>query len=198
METFNRSLFLVINAPAHAGPLALAVALAFAEYAIWLVPATLAFGWLRGDDETRFAAIEAALAGMAALLMNQLIALAWWHPRPFAIHLGHAYLAHAADSSFPSDHLTLLWAVGFSLALHRQTRAAGVALSLLGVPMAWARIYLGVHYPLDMAGAALVAALSAQAAWRGGAPLTGALYRTATRLHSRLFAGPIRRGWVRK
>jgi undecaprenyl-diphosphatase len=42
------------------------------------------------------------------LLINQVIILLWQHPRPFVIGLGHTYLAHAADSSFPSDHLTLL------------------------------------------------------------------------------------------
>ena len=39
-------------------------------------------------------------------------------------------------------------------------------LALLGLPMAWARIYLGVHFPLDMVGAALVAVLSAWLCFR--------------------------------
>ena len=52
---------------------------------------------------------------LVALLVNQLIGLVWQHLRPFMIGLGHSHLAHVADSSFPSDHLTLLWAVAFSL-----------------------------------------------------------------------------------
>lgn len=34
------------------------------------------------------------------------------------IGLGHTLITHAADSSFPSDHLTLLWAVAFSFLMH--------------------------------------------------------------------------------
>ena len=68
----------------------------------------------------------------------------------------------------------------------------------MGVPVACARIYLGVHFPLDILGAALVALSSA---WliltqehRLIAPLMCLLlppYRT-------IFASLIRRGWVRQ
>ena len=88
--------------------------------------------------------------------------------RPFVIALGHTLMHHDADASFPSDHLTFLWSVAFSLMLHRPRWIASIAFVLLGFPVAWARIYLGVHYPLDMVGAALVASASAAlTGWRG-------------------------------
>ena len=42
----------------------------------------------------------------------------------------------------------------------------GLALSVacLGLLVAWSRIYLGIHFPLDMLGAALVGPLAAVAA----------------------------------
>jgi len=50
------------------------------------------------------------------------------------------------------------WGIAGVLIGHRETRFSGVALAALGLPMAWARIYLRVHYPRDMLGAAVVAA----------------------------------------
>jgi len=48
MEALNRTLFLLINASAQPNSAFIALAMLFGEYAIWLVPATLVLGWLRG------------------------------------------------------------------------------------------------------------------------------------------------------
>ena len=114
------------------------------------------------------------------------------------IGLGHTLISHAADSSFPSDHLTLLWAVAFSFLMHRSPRLAGIALALLGLPVAWARIYLGVHFPLDVVGAALVAVLSAWLAFREVCIYLPATYSLALSVHRILFGKLIQIGWVRK
>ncbi|MDR3640376.1 MAG: undecaprenyl-diphosphatase [Humidesulfovibrio sp.] len=196
MEALNDALFLLLNAPAHPDALELALARLFAVWAIWLVPLVLTAGWLRGSRRTRTLMLEAAASGLAGMLANQVIGLVWRHPRPFMVGLGHTYLAHAPDSSFPSDHATLLWAVSLSLLAHRRTRLAGAVLTVLGLPLAWARVYLGVHFPLDMAGAALVACFCA---WlclheehRGIEP--AALRLEA--LFRRCFAPLLERGWI--
>src|ERR1700731_3710228 len=137
MENLNRTLFLLLNAPAHPAPLTVGLAIGCAQYLIWLVPALLVIGWLRGSAPSRLTLLQAALAGLLGLLSSQVFGIAWPHPRPFAIGLGHTLLAHAPDSSFPSDHLTLLWCVSFSLLMHPQLRRVGIALSLMGLPMAW-------------------------------------------------------------
>jgi undecaprenyl-diphosphatase len=181
METLNHTLFLWLNAPAQPPAGMVWLATFFAEYAIWLVPATLVAAWLWGEPPTRRHALQAGVTAVAALLVSAGFGLAWDHPRPFVIGLGHTLIEHAPDSSFPSDHLTLLWSVAFSLLLHPRLRRAGAVLALLGVPMAWARIYVGVHYPFDMVGAA---AVSAACAWLCNRPLAQAPF--------------VRRGWVNK
>ncbi|MBS0370576.1 MAG: undecaprenyl-diphosphatase [Proteobacteria bacterium] len=198
MEDFNHALFLWLNAPEHPHALLLAVATFFAEYAIWVVPALIGIGWLRGSEHTRKVLLEATASGLAGLLINQIIGLIWPHPRPFMIGLGHTFMPHAADSSFPSDHLTLLWAVAFSFLMHRRPRLAGMTLAVLGLPVAWARIYLGVHFPLDMLGAALVAALSAWLAFREVRFYLPPTYSLATRIHRIIFDKFIALGWVCK
>ena len=198
MENLNHTIFFLLNASEHPSRLLLTIATFFAEYAIWVIPAIIGIGWLRGSDHTRKVLLEATASGLAGLLINQIIGLVWQHPRPFMIGLGHTLISHAADSSFPSDHLTLLWAVAFSFLMHRSLRMAGLALALLGLPVAWARIYLGVHFPLDMVGSALVAVLSAWLACHEVRRYLPATYSLALGVHRILFGKLIQIGWVRK
>lgn len=198
MENLKHALFLWLNASGHPGTLLLACATFFAEYAIWVIPGIIGLGWLRGSERTRKILLEATASALVGLLIAQIIGWVWPHPRPFMIGLGHTLIYHAADPSFPSDHLALLWAVAFSFLMHRKPRNAGLALALLGLPVAWARIYLGVHFPLDMAGAALVAVLSAWLAFSAARMYVPATYRLAISLHRILFGKLIQTGWVRK
>jgi undecaprenyl-diphosphatase len=62
--------------------------------------------------------------------------------------------------------------------------------------MAWARIYLGVHFPFDIAGAALVSVLSAWLCVLSGRWFAAPVVRVAMLAYRPLFAPLIRRGWV--
>ncbi|CAB3682148.1 undecaprenyl-diphosphatase [Paraburkholderia rhynchosiae] len=198
MARFDYAFFLWLNAPEHPNTLAVKLAVVLAERLIWAIPLLIGICWLRGSGTTRRGMLVATASGMLGLLVSQVIGLAWPHPRPFMIGLGHTLIAHVADSSFPSDHLTLWWAVGFSLLRQRRTRSAGVALALLGAPIAWARIYLGVHFPLDMLGAAVVAALSAWLTWREARWYLRPIFRLASGIHRSFLGRLIARGWVRE
>lgn len=198
MESLNRTLFLSLNAPEHPSALMVTLATVFAEHLIWAVPLLIGMGWLRGGEGTRRTMLAATASGLLALLINQAIGLAWAHPRPFMVGLGQTLIPHVADSSFPSDHLTLWWAVALSLALQRGPRVVGTALAFLGIPIAWARIYVGVHFPFDVLGALAVAALSAWLTLREGRRYLEPSYRLATAIHRQLFGRLIVQGWVRK
>lgn len=198
METINQSIFLWLNAPAHPDSLVLALAIFFANWLVWLMPALLVIGWLRGCQRTRKIMIMAAMAMLAGLLINQIISLLWSHPRPFMIGLGHTYIYHDAETSFPSDHLTLWWAAALSILLQPDAKKLGLVLTLLGLPIAWARIYLGVHFPIDMLGAAIVALFCAWLALRIQTFYLQPLYQLASYIHCRIFGPLIKRGWVRE
>lgn len=198
MEKLNEHLFFLLNAPADTSQHMILLARGLAEWLVWLVPLGLIAGWLSGSRSTRGALLSASVSGLAGLLVNQLIGLAWYHPRPFELGLGNSFLQHVQDSSFPSDHLTLIWAVAFSLLLHERPRMAGVVLVLLGLPVAWARIYLGVHFPLDMLGAAGVAFFSAYLIFREERWIVEPMLRSVQPFYRLLFAPLIRAGWIRK
>ncbi|MDX1800623.1 MAG: phosphatase PAP2 family protein [Marinobacter sp.] len=196
MESFNQTYFLMLNASAHPDHSLVLIAKLLAEGLVWLIPLTLIGNWLSGQPARRRIAVIGAVAGLAALSLNQLIGLFWQHPRPFMIGLGHTLMPHAPDSSFPSDHLTLIWSVSLLFLAQAKTRVAGLLLTLMGIPVAWARIYLGVHFPLDMLGALLCGGLTAWAFHNVESPLATRLYRWAEQLYQ-LLCGPfIRRGWL--
>lgn len=160
LEKMNLQLFSLLNAGPGLSGWPLDIATITAEYLIYAVPVVLATGWLWGSPNTRGAMLTAAIVGLLALSLNWLISLFWFHPRPFMMHVGHNYLAHAPDSSFPSDHVTLLCAVGLVLVMHRGTRFTGTVALVFAMLTAWARVYLGVHFPLDMVGAVTMAILA--------------------------------------
>ncbi|HQR03284.1 MAG TPA: undecaprenyl-diphosphatase [Rhodocyclaceae bacterium] len=173
------------------------LAIFFAEWFIWIIPAMIGIGWLVGNEATRRMMLVAAVSGLSGLIVNSLIGLAWPHPRPFMIGLGHTLIPHVADPSFPSDHLTLWWAVAFSFLLQRGRRKTGSAMALSGIPIAWARIYLGVHFPFDMLGAVAVSIFSAWLALRTAGWYLEPTYQRAIRTQDLLFGRLITRGWIR-
>lgn len=158
MDHLNDALFLLLNAPADASPAVVGLAIALAEYAVPLVVVNVVALWVWGEPRNRGVLIAATLAMLVGEGVNQVIGVFWFHPRPFMIGLGHTLMQHAPDSSFPSDHATFLWSLGFGLIATQRLRLWGVWITGLGVGVAWARIYVGVHFPLDMAGSAVVSA----------------------------------------
>ncbi len=197
MQNLNETLFLLLNAPENPNAFVLLTARFLAQQLIWLAPIALLVGWMRGSEKLRKLMLEATASGLAGLLIAQAIGMLWNHPRPFTLGLGHQLIPHVADASFPSDHLTLMWSISFSFLLHQRPRLAGVVLTLLGLPMAWARIYLGVHFPMDMVGAAAVSGLSAYLCFREERWFVEPLFRWASLLHQGVFGPLIRRGWLR-
>ncbi|MDM5188853.1 undecaprenyl-diphosphatase [Bacillus sp. DX4.1] len=89
-----------------------------------------------------------------ALLLNVLIHAVYYHARPFVTYHVHQLVPHAADSSFVSDHSVLVFSIAFTLLL-RGERLKYIAL-LWAVLVGISRIYVGVHYPADIIGGALL------------------------------------------
>jgi undecaprenyl-diphosphatase len=200
LEQYNQHLFSYINAPAVLSGSQLLVATTIAERLIWLIPAGLILLWLLGSAGNRQAAIKASLAAGCALLVNQGLALIWFHPRPFMIGVGHTFLNHVPDSSFPSDHVTLMLSSGLALITSRSTTARGIGWTLVVLTpgVAWARIFLGVHYPFDMLGALAVAAVVTMLVnTRAGRVSCRHVTTVAETVYRRLFGKLIARGLIR-
>lgn len=101
------------------------------------------------EDETRDrrASVGACLSALLALATAVAISTAVFHARPFMDGLARNYLHQAAESSFPSDHATVLFALPFSMLLTPLIlmRWTWLILLTLALVVGWARIYLGAH-----------------------------------------------------
>lgn len=160
MPAWNRALFLLINAPANPPHAEVAVAKLFASSPIIVVPLLLIALWVWGRRSARGGLLAAAIATVIALGINVALGVLYNEPRPFVIGLGHTLIHHAANNAFPSDHATLVWALALGLVATGAARRWGWALAIYGLGVAWGRIFLGVHYPLDMIGSAIVAVVA--------------------------------------
>ncbi|MEM5388581.1 phosphatase PAP2 family protein [Paraburkholderia phymatum] len=195
LEAFNQALFLMINATASTPHWQIDIASAIADYVIYLVPLTLGVLWLFGGQHQRAAAVRACCVALLALGCNQIIGLYWIHPRPFMIGLGHTFVEHVADSSFPSDHGTVFASVALTLLLAR-LRRHGALMLVAGLAVAWARVFIGVHFPFDMAGAVVIACAAFVVVTPLWSSAGEAVMRMLIALYRKLLAWPIGRGWI--
>jgi len=164
MLSWNTALFLSLNAASKPTAVGQAAAEALAAAPLLLIPVLLACLWIWGPRDRRAALIATGAGVFVGQGINLLLGLAWFEPRPFMAGVGHTWLDHVADNGFPSDHATLAWSLGLGLILTGASRFWGVAACLIGVAVGWARVYLGVHFPLDVLAsipAGLVAAAAA-------------------------------------
>lgn len=187
--TLNERLFLALNAPAHPDPLTVTLAEVAASWLVYAAAALVPTLWVWKRRDARRPLLATVLGVSVALGINQLLGLLWYEPRPFMVGLGHTLTFHAVENSFPSDHATFLWSLGFALIATGAARGWGTLVCLCGLLVAWARIYLGLHFPIDMAASLFVglagggvarAALPASERWLR--PVAHHTYETTLRL----------------
>jgi len=156
----NMALFQVLTANTNSPALLILLAKALAVLGPVIALAIAAMVFFRGGVQHRHVTALASAAMVIGLCVNLTIALITYVPRPFEIGLGLNLLQHAPETSFPSDHATLIWSLGFGLLCLGQIYWAGALIIFLGAATAWARIYLGAHFPLDMAGSLVISAIA--------------------------------------
>ena len=117
------------------------------------------------------ASVWCAAATLLAVWANQIIVKAVARPRPFLSVTNAEVLVHRSnDYSFPSDHAVAagaatmgLWIVAhYAPAIVRRLAIIATVLALL---VAFARVYVGVHYPGDVAVGLAFGALFSALGW---------------------------------
>lgn len=183
MQALDSSLFLAMTAGPDAPGWAVALAWGLASGVVPVVALALLLAWVLGRG--RPVLLDAVAAGLIGLGVVQVIGALSYRPRPFESGLGLNLMQHVPENSFPSDHATLVFAIGVTLLLS-PWRRAGLALLLLGVGVGWGRVYLGAHYPFDILAGAVLGSLCALAVRQ--APVRHALWSWIESLYTRFLA----------
>jgi undecaprenyl-diphosphatase len=153
----------------------------YARFGIGLFALVLVVAYLgaRQNDVRRVASsVWGGGAALVAVGLGQLIGNAVDRPRPYDAMTGiHVLVARTTDFSFPSDHATAVGAV--AMGVWFADRRLGIVAWVGAVAMAFARVYVGAHYPGDVvAGLALGAGVAAV----GHVTIVPVLERLAARL----------------
>lgn len=126
---------------------------------IWIV-----FGFILlvfGRMETKKAVFLMLVALFASFLVGEeSLKHLFQRPRPFETLPGVKLLVASPHSfSFPSGHAANAFASGLVLA--RKIPALAWPVPILAILMAFSRVYVGVHYPLDVLAGSLLGAVCA-------------------------------------
>lgn len=177
MHTLNVALFQWLAAGSHPTPWVLSVACDFALWGSWLSAGVVALALWRQPADRVWLFVVAAAAGLTSLLAHT-IAMSLDVPRPFMLGLAPAYISHGGRGSLPSTHASVMFMVALAFLVRPGLRGLAAPLLALAAVTGWARVYVGVHFPLDIVAGLLLGSL-----------VVGALF-TAQRLARRFLSFP--------
>lgn len=145
--------FRYINSKVLQYPLLDNIMILFAEYVQYAFVLLILMLWLVNKSNFRVIAFQAMFSFTLAYSINRFIELIIYRERPFISHDVIQLVQHSANSSFPSDHATSAIVIAFTLwlASHRYKHIW----VLLAIGVAFSRIWVGVHYPFDVAAGIL-------------------------------------------
>jgi undecaprenyl-diphosphatase len=134
---------------------------------VGIIFAMLFLTWGEAATRARRAATGALLSAALAVSVGAVITRLVDRPRPFVADPSqiHLFVAHAADSGFPSDHATAAFAIAAAVML--RDRVWGSALLVVACAVAIGRVAIGVHYPSDVLAGALLGCAAAGICWLG-------------------------------
>ena len=128
----------------------------------YLVPVTLALIlfalWFAGTDlgtRERYqigivvAVFAVALANSSIEVLNNF----YFRDRPFLNHEAELLFYRPTDSSFPANSAAAAFAIAGSVGIFQ--RRLAIVIASLAALYAFSRVYVGVHYPLDVVGGAV-------------------------------------------
>ncbi|MCJ0928745.1 phosphatase PAP2 family protein [Acinetobacter lwoffii] len=196
LDQLNLYLFHILNVPDQASIWMINYASLIAHDLVYLFLLIFAIAWFRGSYEVKTGIIKAFIFTAITLLMSEVLSAVLNTPRPFVMDVGRTLIEHAPTGSFPSNHMSIFSGIAFAYYFSPQ-RDLGRILIWTAWLVAWSRIYVGVHFPIDMLGAFLMAIIVNLA----GLPLwwkyENQIINFILGIHYWVFSPLIRMGWIK-
>lgn len=147
----NTQIFLLINASEQASKSFISFAIFCAKYLVYVPIIVMSICWFT-HPIYRQLMLKMVICLCFALLITFIIRHLFYSPRPFTIDVGTNYLFHDKTSSLPSQHAVFVWTLFFTAFFNKAQRTKTILylLMIVALLVSWGRIYLGVHWPLDI------------------------------------------------
>lgn len=120
-----------------------------------------------GKKKTKLDAIELAILFIVGICAGEVLKYLIYKPRPFEALLNIVTrVPKEYDSAFPSGHAIIV-TIGATFALLKfHKKSIALALTLEASIVAYSRVYVGMHYPIDvMEGVLMGAAIAFLGVW---------------------------------
>ena len=121
-----------------------------ARYIYVFILILLAFRSKRHRETVR----NAVISTIVGLFLNRILKIFMYKPRPFMKKKIGILIPSKLDSSFPSKHTVLAFAISTNLIIREHT--IGCLLTLLSLLTGFSRIWVGHHYPADILKSAIL------------------------------------------
>lgn len=129
-----------------------------AEYVIYLTFVFIFILAIKGGFREKKALLLSLICIPVVILIIKIIHLFFFEPRPFIVNDISPLVVYNADASFPSRHASIMSVIAFSYVYFKSKWTPIFLILLFWVGIS--RVYVGVHYPLDILGGILTAVIS--------------------------------------
>lgn len=160
----NAALFFLIFNFGNRSPLLDSAMIFGAEYLIYLTFVLVFILAFKGGIKEKKALLLTLVGLGISLIIIKVTKLFYPEPRPFISYNFTPLINHTTDPTFPSTHTAIMATIAFSFVYYRSKAAQLLLILLLFVGLA--RVYVGVHYPLDVIGGIITGLVSTHLAWQ--------------------------------
>ena len=148
-------IFQQINGLADKYPYLDALGVFLAEYFIYILGGVALLLFRKNLQRAVWAILAVVLAKFG---IAELIRLFWSRPRPFVENNVNLLIEKTSEPSFPSGHASASFALSY--VVYHYNKKAGIFFFIASFLVSIARVFVGVHWPLDILGGAVVGVLA--------------------------------------
>ncbi|APX71137.1 undecaprenyl-diphosphatase [Companilactobacillus allii] len=153
MDSYDIAIFRLVNNMAGFSKITDDIGIVFAKYLVYALAVAMIYLWFfkRKSIRTRKMLIMGFISCIISELIGKLIAgNIYYHRQPFAVlpHV-HQLIVKNVGNSFPSDHTIVFFSIMTIFFIYSKSKAKYGYL-ILAVLVGISRIFVGVHYPIDV------------------------------------------------
>lgn len=160
ISEINNDLFRIINGLGKEFQYINLPMIIVAKYTVFFLAIFVILFWFTKNKENKIMLVCASVAFILAEIIGKFTGLLHFNNQPFAVFADtNQLIEKAIDNSFPSDHTILFFSFCMSFWLFKKGK--WIVWILLAILVGVSRIWVGVHYPLDVIVGAFIGIVSA-------------------------------------